>query len=71
MAIDIATRTITLNSLKGHISGDKSIVAPGDYEIEWRWGLIGLREMRLISREDGRFVATLTDRQSELEFTCS
>ena len=69
MAIDLDSRQIEVNGLKGQILGREPIDSSGEHVIAWRWKLIALNYLRHRS-VNGRTVVTLTNHADELEFTC-
>ncbi|WP_157081057.1 hypothetical protein [Novosphingobium naphthalenivorans] len=70
LTINPDSRLIELNGLKGHISDSRPIDASEEHLIDWQWQVIGLDHLRYRS-VNGRKIVTLTNHESELEFSCN
>lgn len=69
-------RTIAINGLIGHIPDGEEVDAPGVRYVQWRFGIIGLDQLRVERRQGQRLTVELSGpseapNQQVASFTCS
>jgi len=70
LRVDIRSRRVALNNIKGIIEGNDPIEAAGERRVSWRFDLVRLSHLRALRDGDGQLHLTLTDHSTELEFSC-